>query len=161
MSIQQLSLYSSDDGETPRRKQIIMILQNIDPLNPAARFVPDRCARDGWNPFDIDLSTVTGGRAEEVAVRVLVLQDNLAFMTGDGDITAGCELSQKYLRRLSPPTSEPARDLEFLVAPLKPGGPDLQYNLGLVASGVLTRADGESVRWKLPIVLDPKIRNLT
>ena len=161
MSIQQLSLFRSDESETPRRKQIIMILQNVDPLNPAARFVPDRCARDGWNPFDIDLSTATGGKAKEVSVRVVILQDNLTFMSGEGDITAGCELSQKYLRRLSPPTTEPARDLEFLVAPLSPGGPELQFNLGLVASGVLTRADGELVRWKLPIVLDPKIRNLT
>jgi len=160
MAIQQFPLLRSDEGEAPHRKQIIMILQNVDPLNPAARFVPDQCIRDGWNPFDINLSTVTGGRAEEVSIRVVILQDDLTFMTGNADITAGCELSQKYFRRVSPTTSKPARDLEFLVAPLESGGPELQFNLGLIASGTLKDCDNKPVRWSLPIVLDPKVRNM-
>jgi hypothetical protein len=160
MSIQQFPLLESGKEDTSRRKQIIMILQNVDPLNPVVRFVPDRCAKDGWNPFDIDLSTVTGGKSQEVSIRVVILQDDLTFMTGDADVTAGCELSQKYLQRVSSRTSEPARDLEFLVAPLKPGDPDLHFNLGLIASGSSKDCDDKPVRWSLPIVLDPKVRNM-
>ncbi|MCF8709510.1 hypothetical protein [Rhizorhapis sp. SPR117] len=160
MSSQLLPISRSGKDESPSRKQIIMILQNIDPLNPVARFVPERCDRDGWGPFDVNVATVTGGQAEEVSVRVVILQDDLVFMTDEQDVTAGCATSQKYLRRVSPPSSEPARDLEFLIAPLGPNDPELQFNLGLIASGERTDCDGKPVRWRLPFILDPKIRNL-
>jgi len=136
-----------------------MILLNVDPLNPDVRFVPEHCTQDGCNPFDIDLTTVTKGQAEEVSIRVVILQDNLTFMTGEADITAGCELSRKYLRRLSPPTTTPAKDLEFLVSPLGPDGPDLEFNLGLIASGTC-EDHGKEICWSLPFILDPKVRNL-
>ncbi|CAH0352492.1 hypothetical protein SPH9361_02110 [Sphingobium sp. CECT 9361] len=161
MSSQILPIAPSDKDESSSRKQIIMILQNIDPLNPVARFVPERCDRDGWGPFDINTATVTGGQAEEVSVRVVILQDNLVFMTGEEDVTAGCATSQKYLRRVSHPSSEPARDLEFLIAPLGPNDRELQFNLGLIAFGEKTDSDGKPIRWRLPFILDPKIRNMS
>lgn len=161
MSIKQFPLSKSENGEVPHRKQIIMILLNVDPVNPDVRFVPERCAGDGGNPFDIDLSTVTGGKAEEVSIRVVILQDGLAFMVGDADITAGCEYSQKHLRRISPCSSKPVKDIEFLVDPLSPKDPELEFNLGLIAWGARKDSNDKPVRWSLPIVLDPKIRNMT
>lgn len=160
MAITQFPLSESDVEAVPCRKQIIMILLNVDPANPDVRFFPDQPARDGWNPFDIDLSAITCGKAEAVSVRVVILQDGLAFMTGDADVTAGCKYSQKHLKRLSPCTSKPVKDLEFLIDPLKPGTPDLEFNLGLIASGTRKGVKGRPVRWNLPIIIDPKVRNL-
>jgi hypothetical protein len=159
MSIKQFPLPETD-AEVPPSKQIIMILLNVDPVNPDVRFVPERPARDGWNPFDIDLTTVTGGKPEQVSVRVVILQDGLAFMVGDADVTAGCEYSQKHLRRLSPCSPKPVKHVEFLVDPLNPGDPDLEFNLGLIAAGTAKDSNDAPVRWKLPFVLDPKIRNM-
>lgn len=160
MAINQFPLSEPDAEAIPPKKQIIMQVLNVDPVNPAVRFVPDRPAKDGWNPFDIDLTTVTGGKAEAVTIRVEILQDGLAFMTGDADVTAGCKYSQRHLRRLSPCPSKPVKKLEFLVDPLNPDAPELEFNLGLVAAGIRKSCDGKPVRWNLPFVIDPKIRNL-
>lgn len=159
MSMLQLPIEEVVKDEVPRRKQIIMIVKNIDPLHPDVQFFPPQIIKDGANPFDVDLSAVTGGGEEEVSIRVLLLQDGVTFMTGKEDVTAGCDVSQKYLRRVSPCSTKPARDVEFLVNPLSPSGPILQFNLGLLASGTALDSNGKTAGWCVPIVIDPKIRN--
>lgn len=160
MSMLQLPLEGTAEDYVPGKSQIIMVVKNVDPLKPEVQFFPARCVKDGWNPFDIDLSTVTGGKEEDVRIRVVLLQDNLTFMTGQEDVTAGCQVSQKYLRRISPSTTKPVKDVEFLVCPLSPEGPELHFNLGLVASGTVLDCNDKPVQWSVPIVIDPKITNM-
>lgn len=160
MSMLQLPLEETAKDYVPGKNQIIMVVKNVDPLKPEVQFFPPRCVKDGRNPFDIDLSTVTGGKEEDVRIRVILLQDNLDFMIGQEDVTAGCQVSQKYLRRLSPSSTKPAKDVEFLVCPLAPSGPEVLFNLGLVASGTELDCDGKPIGWSVPIVIDPKITNM-
>jgi hypothetical protein len=161
MSMLQLPIEDASKDEASRRKQIVMIVKNVDPLHPDVQFFPPQSVRDGANPFDVDLGTVTGGKEEEVSVRVLLLQDGVTFMSGEEDVTAGCDVSQKYLRRVSPCSTKPAKEVEFLVNPLSKDGPVLLFNLGLIASGTAIDSNGEAADWTVPIVIDPKIRNMS
>ena len=92
---------------------------------------------------------------------LLLLQDGVTFMSGEEDVTAGCDVSQKYLRRVSPCSTKPAKDVEFLVNPLSKDGPVLLFNLGLIASGTAMDSNGNAADWTVPIVIDPKIRNMS